>query len=510
MAKGDVIGPIGLGTNSFNPARELQLREELEKKIRSTKKEATPYTFSSVSLDPARVPSGVSQSAINFAMMTPTAQKQARDYAKQLSTNPQLFLGVNAQKLAESARAFDALPPLNQKATYNAVTYSLLTPEEKKITLETENQRSQSQTASQVSKIQQDWLKETDAIAKKESDAKYGEVNRIAKAAEASQQNSIAGTSGSGAPIVVKALAPEQSVGGTKTAITNPTGTYFVESTKQNPKISVATQTNGTRTSDNATNITPIVNYKTAQEGAPSAINDLLVQNAKDFQKYLTGQLVNSVYDGLATQTKRPEYSMTETGITPIVPINEITSAQYAQKAQEEADAEKIVTEKFLAEKAREDTKKSDLQKQQAQAELDKQAKLNADLEAQKLADAKAAEAARFRSQQQFDYDAQIEAALRAAEGNSSLARRQVQAADERQRQMDAESLSQRGEKKGNPIGYSEGFAQQALQKTPTSPEGIKIPSFKKPINPEPVPTANQVSPSLLPPKINGLQFGGN
>jgi hypothetical protein len=510
MAKSDTIGPIGLGTNSFNPTRELQLREELERKVLTTRKTTTPYTFSSVGIDPSRIPSGVSQSAINFAMMTPAAQKQARDYAKQLATNPQLFIGINSQKLAESARDFDALPPIHQKATYNAVTYSLLTPDEKNRTLEAEKQRSQNQTASQVSTIQRNWQKEADAIAKKESDARYGLTDQIARGATNAQQNSIAGISGAGTPTIVKALAPGQSVGGTKTAITNPVGTYFVESTKQSPKISVATATGGTRTSDNATNITPIVNYKEAPVGASPVINKLLVDNAKKFQESLTGQLVNAVYDGLATQTKRPEYSMTETGITPIVPLNEITPAQYAQKAQEESDAQKIVTEKYLAEQAKEDARKSDAEKAKLQAELDKQAKLNAELEAKKLAEAKAAEAARFRSQQQFDYDSQIEAALRAAEGNSPLARRQFSAYEDRQKTMDAEKLAQQRAKRGNPAGYAGGFAQKAIQPTPATPAAIKAPAMTAPQTPVPIePPANKLTSSFLPPKVDGLQFGG-
>jgi hypothetical protein len=311
-------------------------------------------------------------------------------------------------------------------------------------------------------------------------------------------------------PIVVKALDAGQSVGGTKTAITNPTGTYFVESTQQGPKISVATQ-QGTRTSSNATNITPIVNYKEAPVGSSPIINKLLVDNAKKFQENLTGQLVNSVYSGMAAQTTAPEYSMTETGIQAVQPLVPITKEQIDKKIQEDLELEKNTASRLQQEKELEAAQKLEAQKRETQTKLDKQAKINAEIEAKRIADEKAAEAARFRSQQQFDYDTQIESALKAAEGNSSLARRQFSAYEDRQKTMDAEKLAQQRAKRGNPAGYAGGFAQKAIQPTPATPAAIKAPAMKAPQPPATIePTANKVSSSFLPPKVDGLQFGGN
>jgi hypothetical protein len=132
-------------------------------------------------------------------------------------------------------------------------------------------------------------------------------------------------------------------------------------------------------------------------------------------------------------------------------------------------------------------------------------------LEDKKLADAKAAEAKRLRDQQQFDYDSQIEAALRAAEGNSALARKQFNENEARQRIMDAESLAQRKPRRTNPSGYAEGFAEKAIGSKGASPASAKVPAMTPPPAPAPmVPAANTFDASFLPPKIEGLQFGGN
>jgi hypothetical protein len=312
-------------------------------------------------------------------------------------------------------------------------------------------------------------------------------------------------------PVVVKALAPEQQVGGTKTVITNPTGTFFVESTKNSPKISVATQTAGTRTSTDATNITPIVNYKEAPVGSPPIFNTLLVDNAKKFQEMLTGQLVGNIYNETATQTTRPEYSLDERGITPITPINPVTDAQIKEKAARDIEEEKFNNQKFVDYEKYQADLKMDEQKQIAKKKEDALIEETKRSEANALLEKQADEERRRRAQNQFDYDSQIEAALRAASGNSSLARRQFAANDARQRAMDAEELARRNAKKGNPSAYAGGFAEQAIQTKAETPQGIKIPAQMQPKPPAPVtPLANNVDASSLLPKIEGLQFGGN
>jgi hypothetical protein len=142
--------------------------------------------------------------------------------------------------------------------------------------------------------------------------------------------------------------------------------------------------------------------------------------------------------------------------------------------------------------------------------EENKQRAIN-NLEAKRLADEKAAELARLRSAQQFDYDSQIEAALRAAEGNSSLARRQFKENEDRQRTMDEESRAQRKPRRTNPNNYAEGFAEKAIESKAIRPASAKVPAMAPPPPPAPVaPLANVVDASFLPPKIDGLQFGGN
>jgi hypothetical protein len=359
--------------------------------------------------------------------------------------------------------------------------------------------------------------------------ALYGLTDQLARGAINAQQNSIAGISGGGTPTIAKSLAPGQSVGGTKTMVTNDTGSYFVESTKGTPKISVATATGGTRTSDNATNITPIVNYTSATQ--TPIINNQLVDQAKKVQGLMSSALVNSVYSGQATQTTRPEVTITPitdytpngpsqilgTALqinTPLSPLSTNISTVPLEREQARYDRnleqEKKDKAADLARLESEAKKAQDLKDAANKIKFDEQAKKTADLEAKRLADAKAAEEARFRSQQQFDYDSQIEAALRAAEGNSSLARRQFSAYEERQQTMDAEKLAQQRAKRGNPAGYAGGFAQKAIQPTPATPAAIKAPAMKAPQTPVPIePPANKLTSSFLPPKVDGLQFGG-
>jgi hypothetical protein len=341
-------------------------------------------------------------------------------------------------------------------------------------------------------------------------DAEKLSYDKLIKSGESLRPQSPASTvPGVATPVVVKALAPEQKVGGTKTAITNPTGTFFVESTQNGPKISVATQTAGTRTSDNATNITPIVNYKTAPEGSPAIINTLLVDTAKKFQEMLTGQLVGNIYNETATQTTRPEYSLDEKGITAIAPLNPVTDAQIKEKAAKDIEEQKFNNQKFVDEEKRQTELKLEAQEKEKQKEIDKQKAINDKIEADNRFLEKAAADARLRSQNQFDYDSAIEAALRAAAGNSSLARKQFAANDARQKALDAEELAKRNAIKGNPTGYAGGFAEKAIQKTPNAPAAIKAPAMAQPQTPEPIEPANKVASSFLPPKVDGLQFGG-
>jgi hypothetical protein len=312
-------------------------------------------------------------------------------------------------------------------------------------------------------------------------------------------------------PVVVKALAPEQKVGGTKTVITNPTGTSFVESTQNGPRISVATQTAGTRTSTDATNITPIVDYKEAPEGSPPIFNQLLVDNAKKLQEMLTAQLLGNIYNGTSTQTTRPKYSLDEKGITAITPINPVTDEQIKEKAARDIEEQKFNNQKFVDYEKYKADLKMDEQKQIAKKKEEDLIYETKQSEANALREKQADEERRRRAQNQFDYDSQIEAALRAASGNSSLARRQFAANDARQRAMDAEELARRNAKKGNPSAYAGGFAEQAIQTKGKTPEGIKIPAQMQPKPPAPVtPLANNVDASSLLPKIDGLQFGGN
>jgi hypothetical protein len=292
-----------------------------------------------------------------------------------------------------------------------------------------------------------------------------------------------------------------------------------------------------------AKNITPIVEYKTLPEsitqygeatglnarllkeagGDPnnvvtgyiksdlaSLLNPMLVKQAEDFQKSITAQLLGQIFDKTATQTEKPVYSFNETGLTS---TNPVTPPEYPSDGLEklkESSTKFISAEEVAAEKQKlEDTKNN-------QAILDAQAKTNAELETKRLADAKAAELSRLRGSQKFEYDAAIESALKAAEGNSSLARRQLSASDARQKVMDAESLNKTNERKGNPTTYAGGFAEKAIQKTMQTPADFKIPSFAKPRSAPIVPTANElapsnaITPSSLLPKLDGLQFGGN
>jgi hypothetical protein len=342
---------------------------------------------------------------------------------------------------------------------------------------------------------------------------------------------------------LIKALNEGETLGGTRQVITSPESnvTYFVDATQQGPKISAATDQ--VRSIETATNITPIVEYKTVPDQVPitgqatglqaklltntggdpnnvvtgysaipfaDSINSLLENQAKNFQQSITSQLLGQIFDKTATQTEKPVYSFNETGLTS---TNPVTPPEYPSDGLEklkESSTKFISAEEVAAEKQKlEDTKNN-------QAILDAQAKTNAELETKRLADAKAAELSRLRGSQKFEYDAAIESALKAAEGNSSLARRQLSASDARQKVMDAESLNKTNERKGNPTTYAGGFAEKAIQKTMQTPADFKIPSFAKPRSAPIVPTANElapsnaITPSSLLPKLDGLQFGGN
>jgi len=105
------------------------------------------------------------------------------------------------------------------------------------------------------------------------------------------------------------------------------------------------------------------------------------------------------------------------------------------------------------------------------------------------------------------DYDSQIEAALRAAEGNTALAQKQIGAFDQAQREKDAAKQSIKPVYR-NPLGSASGFAEKAVAtKIPAKiPEGVaNIPSRKMK---EPIVPANKTTDLL--PSINGIEFGGN
>ena len=307
----------------------------------------------------------------------------------------------------------------------------------------------------------------------------------------------------------IYALTPgNQASGGTTSVITSPNlVTSYVKSTKLGPEISAVPSTSSIATPESAINITPIVNYKTAPEGAPAFINEILKENALKLQKSITGQLIDNIYNKRSDQITRPEYTLNEKGITVVTPVQEGFKPPTAQQQEEGL---KKFGEQEIDKKTKEAEEKLRLEKEAKQKELDEQAKRNAEIEAKRRADAKAAEAERLRLQNQFDYDSAIEAALRAAEGNSALARKQFSAYEDRQKTMDAEKLAQQRAKRVNPAGYAGGFAQKAIQPTPATPAAIKAPAMKAPQPSAPIePTANKVSSSFLPPKVDGLQFGG-
>jgi hypothetical protein len=334
---------------------------------------------------------------------------------------------------------------------------------------------------------------------------------------------------------LIKALSPGETLGGTRIVNTSPTATYFVDATQQGPKISAAPQS-GLRSIETATNITPIVEYKTVPDQIPQygqatglqasllknaggdpnnvvtgyvenpfadTLNALLENQAKNFQKSITSQLLSSIFDKTATQTEQPVYSFSEKGLTSTNPLAPPEYPKDGLKKQIE-EGKEIFADKEVAAK-----QKADEEAKKYQAILDAQAKTNADLESKRLANAQAAEASRLRASQKFEYDSAIESALKAAEGNSSFARRQFAAQESRQKSMDAERLAQIREKRGNPAGYAGGFAQKAIQPTPATPAAIKAPAMKAPQPPAPIEPANKVASSFLPPKVDGLQFGG-
>jgi hypothetical protein len=349
----------------------------------------------------------------------------------------------------------------------------------------------------------------------------------------------LAAASSNLAPAVNYALKPNTvgetvAKGGTSSVIPSITGdTYFINSSLNGPQIGVADKEQALRTFETAKNITPIVNYNTAPSVFTNAsiINQDLADQAKQVQELITGSLVKNIYSGMASQTTRPEYtinnelgpdfSVFQNDIKQITPLVPITTENIEKKVAQDLAQEKKLDTRVQQEKEKQDAAAFELQnkkaaeelesqKKQAQSQLDIQAQKNAEIEAKRLADAKAAEASRLRASQQFEYDSAIEAALRAAEGNNALARRQFADNESRQRAMDAESMAQQRAKKGNPAGYAGGFAEKAIQPTVATPAAIKAPAMKAPQTPAPIePPANAVTYSFLPPKVDGLQFGG-
>ena len=330
------------------------------------------------------------------------------------------------------------------------------------------------------------------------------------------------------------AVGETKAVGGTTSVIPSTSGsTYFVSSSQNGPQISVANKDQYEKTLQTANNITPIVNYNTAQSAIANSpiINAGLANQAKQVQEIIANSLVKGIYAGVASQTDRPEYTIDnkigddlrvyQNDITPIAPLTPITQENIDKKISEKIERDENISDRVQKAQEEQDSlafefqkkqgaEELEAQKKQAQSQLDIQAQKNAEIEAKRLADAKAAEASRLRASQQFEYDSAIEAALRAAEGNSALARRQFSAYEDRQKTMDAEKLAQQRAKRGNPAGYAGGFAQKAIQPTPATPAAIKAPAMKSPQLPAPiVPPANEITSSFLPPKVDGLQFGG-
>jgi hypothetical protein len=325
-----------------------------------------------------------------------------------------------------------------------------------------------------------------------------------------------------------------KEMGGSLTMIPSASGdVYYVTSSRNGPQISVASGDSYVRSLDTAKNITPIVNYNTAQPAITNAsvINADLAKQAKEVQESITNALVKSVYAGVASQTDRPEYTIEnkigedlrifQNAIAPITPITPIPQEYLYKKISEQLTQDQNFATKIDTIKKEEDAfgieaqKKKDAeelerQKRLSQSQLDIQAQKNAEIEAKKLADAKFAEGERLRLANQFDYDSQIEAALRAAEGNSAFARKQRQNMDVNQKIADAEMLDKTKSTGGNPLGYAGGFAEKAIEKSAPTPQSLKIPSFARPPAPPITPVANSLTASSLLPSLEGLQFGGN
>jgi hypothetical protein len=538
-----------LGSNAFQDWEQERLRNDLFLKIRDTRNTSNPFTYSSISIPDEVMPTlrmerdsqgnltkavPVPQEALNFAMMTPDQQKAAEKYYRDVETGKTYRSQSGLPKLQyESAQAYFSLKPTQQTQVQNAVSYALSTPERRQsalVSVKDSDRNYQQKLADEIKSQSSAYYAPADAEATRKAETQHA----IAANSYVKEKYGITDPDAAySKPTIIKALAPGQDVGGTKTVITNDVGSYFVESTQQGPKISVATQTGGTRTSDNATNITPIVNYNTSPSFITnsSIINQNLADQAKQVQELITGSLVRNIYSGMASQTTRPEYTIDnqigpdlrvyQNDIKEITPLVPITQENIDKKVTQDLERQKYAYTKVLKEAERQGdlalevqnkNAEEELEKQrkQNQWQLDKQTKTNAEIEAKRIADAKAAAEARLRASQQFEYDAAIEAALKAASGNNSLARRQFAAHESRQKTMDAERLAQMRAKRGNPTGYAGGFAEKAIQKTPAAPAAIKAPAMAKPQTPEPIEPANKVTSSFLPPKVDGLQFGGN
>jgi hypothetical protein len=326
----------------------------------------------------------------------------------------------------------------------------------------------------------------------------------------------------------------ETKFGGSLSMIPSTSGdVYYVTSSQNGPQISVASGDSNVRSLDTAKNITPIVNYNTAQSAITNAsvINADLAKQAKEVQDIIANYLIKSVYAGVASQTDRPEYtidnqvgsdlSVFQNDIAPITPLTPITQENLDKKMSEQLTLDENREEKISAAQREKDAlafeelkkrgaEEIDAIKKQSQNILDQQNKTNAEIEAKKLADAREAEASRLRASQQFDYDSQIEAALRAAEGNSNLGRKQLKNMEANQKLADAEMLDKTKFTGGNPLGYAGGFAEKALEQSAPTPQALKIPSFARPAPTPIAPVANSLNASSLLPKIEGLQFGGN
>jgi hypothetical protein len=345
------------------------------------------------------------------------------------------------------------------------------------------------------------------------------------------------GTLGGGAinyALKPNAVGETKVGGGSLSMIPSASGdVYYVTSSQNGPQISVASGDSYIRSLDTAKNITPIVNYNTAQTAITNAsvINADLAKQAKEVQELITNALVKSVYAGVASQTDRPEYTIEnkigedlrifQNAIAPITSLTPITQENLDKKVNQQLTQDQNFATKIDTIKKEEDAfdieaqKKKDAeelerQKRLSQSQLDIQAQKNAEIEAKKLADAKAAESERLRLSNQFDYDSQIEAALRAAEGNSAFARKQRQNMDANQKIADAEMLDKTKSTGGNPLGYAGGFAEKAIEKSAPTPQSLKMPSFARPPAPPITPVANSLTASSLLPSLEGLQFGGN